>query len=80
MVNFEGVKEMSELIQGGWEQEITEFRVLSRADSDYFTTASFVYKAELTLGNTTVNTSVTGHTVLMKTESGWLTVFDAQSM
>ena len=67
----------NELAKLGTEQKITALRILSRSDSNYFTVVTYEYDYEAVMGNTNFERSVTGHSVLMSTDNGWSTVFDA---
>ena len=61
------------------DMEVTRLRIFSRSDTDYFTSATFEYDWSAKIGNTDLAGTVTGHTVLMNTEDGWVTIFDAST-
>lgn len=61
------------------DMEVQRLRIFSRSDTDYFTSATFEYDWSAKIGNTDLAGTVTGHTVLMNTEDGWVTIFDAST-
>ena len=73
--------EVEELVNLGSEnsmqKDISRIRILSRSETDYFTAATYEYDWSAKIGNTALSGTVSGHTVLMNTENGWVTIFDA---
>ena len=73
--------EIEELVNLGAEattdKSVERIRILSRSDTDYFTSATYEYEWSAKIGNTEMTGTISGHTVLMNTDDGWLTVFDA---
>ena len=80
ILNKNDLKEMFEL---AGEQisatKITSFRVMSRADTESFTSVTFEYEWDLKMGNTQMNGKVSGVGVFMKTNEGYISIFDAQT-
>ena len=51
--------------------------ILSRSDSEVFTSVTYEYDWTAQIGNTTMSGKLTTHSVLEKTEDGWNVLFDA---
>ena len=77
-------KELEEMFEIVSEQlrttEITSLQIMSRADTEDFTTVTFEYKWALTTGNAQMDGRVSGVGVFMKVDEGYVSIFDAQTM
>ena len=77
-------KELEEMFEIVGEQladtEITSLQIMSRADTEDFTTVTFEYEWALTMGNTQMDGRVSGVGVFMKVDEGYVSIFDAQTM
>ena len=58
---------------------IKSFRILSRSETEDFVSATFEYDWEISVGNTDMDGKVSGISVLLKTDSGYISIFDAQT-
>ena len=56
---------------------IKNFSIISRSDSEFFTSAIYGYDWDAKSGNTNMNGKVVVHSVLEKTEGSWMVLFDA---
>ena len=59
--------------------EITSLRIMSRADTEDFTSATFEYEWALKVGNTEMAGKVSGVGVFLKVDGGYISIFDAQT-
>ena len=59
--------------------EVINFTILSRSDTKFFTSATFEYDWKANMGNTNLNGKSFGHTIMEKTETGWIVIFDVAS-
>ena len=74
------IKEMFEIVgEQNQDIEIT-LRMMSRADTEDFTTVTFEYEWALKMGNTQMDGKVSGVGVFMKVDGGFVSIFDAQTM
>ena len=74
------IKEMFEIV--GEQNQYIEItlRMMSRADTEDFTTVTFEYEWALKMGNTQMDGKVSGVGVFMKVDGGYVSIFDAQTM
>ena len=59
--------------------EIKNFRILSRSESEFYTTVTYEYDWSAKIGKTNMNGIVSAHSILQNTATGWTVVFDAVS-
>ena len=59
--------------------ELKSFKILSRSDTQDFVSAAFEYEWEMTVGNTNLDGKVEGIAVYLKTDEGYISIFDAQT-
>ena len=57
--------------------ELKNFRILSRSDSENYTSATYQYNWNAKIGNTNMNGVLTSHTTLIKNGETWKVIFDA---
>ena len=77
----EEIKELFEIVgEQILDTEITSLRLMSRADTEDFTTVTFEYEWALKMGNTQMDGKVSGVGVFMKVDEGYVSIFDAQTM
>ena len=77
----EELKEMFEIVgEQLQDNEITSLRIMSRADTEDFTTVTFEYEWALKMGNTQMDGKISGVGVFMKVDEGYVSIFDAQTM
>ena len=58
---------------------IKSFKILSRSDTLNFVSAAVEYEWEMTVGNTNMDGKITGISVYLKTDEGYISLFDAQT-
>ena len=56
---------------------IKNFNIISRSDSEFFTSATYDYDWDAKTGNTNMTGKVVVHSVLEKTGNSWVVLFDA---
>ena len=54
-------------------------KFLSRSETQDFVSLTFEYEWELTYGNTNMNGKASGVSVYLKTNEGYISIFDAQT-
>ena len=54
-------------------------KFLSRSETQDFVSLTFEYEWELTYGNTNMNGKASGVSVYLKTDEGYISIFDAQT-
>ena len=80
VVTKANLKDLMEIVK---EQKLTpnikSFRILSRSETEDFVSATFEYDWEISVGNTNMDGKMSGISVLLKTDSGYISIFDAQT-
>ena len=80
VVTKANLKDLMEIVK---EQKLTpnikSFRILSRSETEDFVSATFEYDWEISVGNTNMDGKISGISVLLKTDSGYISIFDAQT-
>ena len=59
--------------------KITNLKILSRSDSENYTTATYQYEWSAKVGNTNMTGFLENHTTLLKKGESWIVIFDAVS-
>ena len=59
--------------------KITNLKILSRSDSENYTTATYQYEWSAKVGNTNMTGFLENHTTLLKKGKSWIVIFDAVS-
>ena len=57
--------------------KIKNLKILSRSDSENYTTATYQYEWSAKIGNTNMNGFLENHTTLLKDGESWIVIFDA---
>ena len=80
VVTKANLKDLMEIVK---EQKLTpnikSFRILARSETEDFVSATFEYDWEISVGNTNMDGKMSGISVLLKTDSGYISIFDAQT-
>ena len=58
---------------------VKSFNILYRSETQDFISATFEYEWEISVGNTNMDGKVSGISVFLKTDEGYITIFDAQT-
>ena len=78
VLNKEQLKEMYNEQSKITEQiEYKNFRILSRSDSENYTSVMYQYNWSAKIGNTNMNGVLSSHTTLIKNGETWKVIFDA---
>jgi len=59
--------------------EVINLTILNSFDTEFFTSVIFECDYKFNIGNTNFNVKSFFHTIMEKTETGWIVIFDAQS-
>ena len=80
VVTKANLKDLMEIVK---EQKLTpnikSFRILSRSETEDFVSATFEYDWEISVGNTNMDGKMSGISVFLKTDNGYISIFDAQT-
>ena len=78
VLNKQQLKEMYDEQSKITEQiELKNFRILSRSDSENYTSVTYQYNWNAKIGNTNMNGFLSSHTTLIKDGETWKVIFDA---
>ena len=56
---------------------IKSFRILSRSETEDFVSATYEYDWEVSIGNNTLDGTLSGISVFLKTDNGYISIFEA---
>jgi len=59
--------------------EVNNLKILSRSDTKHFTSVTFEYDWKAKMGGVNITGKTFNHSIMEKTETGWIVVFDAMS-
>ena len=79
--SFMSKKEMSELLNSdimkNAEKKINSYNIISRSETEDFVTVTYNYEYTAKIGNQKISGKAEGAGVFLKTEDGYISIFDA---